>query len=78
MTENQPALKIVVFLDYFNDGYRKGRVFLDVAPCRQELAEPAFDISWGGSALLWLEEFAVFSPVSSKAPVIPTLLTHLS
>lgn len=46
MTENQIALlRIVVFLECFSHGSRKGRVILAAAPRRQELAEPAFDIS---------------------------------
>lgn len=46
MTEKQIALlKIVVFLEYVSHGYRKGKVILAAAPRRQELAEPAFDIS---------------------------------
>lgn len=45
-TENQIALlTIVVFLEYVSHGCRKGRVIPAVAPHRQELAEPAFDIS---------------------------------
>lgn len=46
MTENQIALlRIVVFLECVSHGSRKGRVILAAAPRRQELAEPAFDIS---------------------------------